>query len=448
MPKKIIGGVLLTAAALLFLPFRMGQALALSNLIIILFSFAWSLAARTSLTAERELKTVRNDAYHAVSLVTILKNSSRIPFPGIKYADSAPDLFFSTPPTALLHFPGKREITISSRLQGYRRGIYQAGPMELSGSDPLGLFPWKKQLPHTEVSVVIYPEIIPLSKPFSIHRGMIGGSSRTTDKAYEDVSRYLGLRDYQPGDPFRIISWKASAHRGKLQSMDYERTIHAPAWVVLETSRDAYPERHREAWIERAISAAASICTAYGAMGQPIGLLCSGSTQTAETANSVDRLTERDKSPSSQSHSQSHSHHLPLAPPPLLLQPGAGNGQMEAILSLLASISPAPTKALRTLLESFMLLRAVRSSHAPVSPAREKIFYIGPTLVDDDRARLLFLRNTGTAVDYHPIASRFTRLTWDTGLTSSGIRIAPLVEYGPDLFRETPQSADSKEAVP
>lgn len=427
MSKKMTGGVLLTAAALLFLPFRMGQALALANLIIMLFSYAWSLAARTSLTAERELKTVRNDAYHAVSLVTILKNSSRIPFPGIKYADSAPDLFFSTPPTALLHFPGKREITVSSRLQGYRRGVYQAGPMELSGSDPLGLFPWKKQLPHTEVSIVIYPEIIPLRKPFSIHRGMIGGSSRTTDKAYEDVSRYLGLRDYQPGDPFRIISWKASARRGKLQSMDYERTIHAPAWVVLDTAREAYPERHREAWIERAISAAASICTAYGAAGQPIGLLCSGTSSSVEIANYYEILPESDKAP---------------PPSPLLLQPGAGSGQIEAILSLLASLSPA--KAYCKLLESFMLLRAETYLHIPVSPAGERIFYIGPTLVNEDRTRMIYLRNKGAVVDYHPVASHFAR---DTGLTASGVNIAPLIEFGPVLFREPPLPANSMEAA-
>ncbi len=427
MSKKMTGGVLLAVAALLFLPFRMGQVLAFADLIIMLFSYAWSSAARTSLTAARELNIVRIDAYHTVSLVTILKNSSRIPFPGIKYTDSAPDLFFSTPPTALLHIPGKREITVSSRLQGYRRGVYQAGPMELSGSDPLGLFPWKKKLPNTQVSVVIYPEIIPLAKPFSIQRGRIGGSSRTTDKAYEDVSRYLGMRDYQPGDPFRIINWKASARRGKLQTMDYERTIHAPAWVILDTAREAYPERHREAWIERAISAVASICTAYGAVGQPIGLLCSGTTPSAEIANYYEILPESDKAP---------------PPSPLLLQPGAGSGQIEAILSLLASLSPA--KAYRKLLESFMLLRAETSLHIPVSPAGERIFYIGPTLFNEERTRMIFLRKRGAAVDYHPAASRFED---DTELRASGVAISPLIEYGPDLFRAQLLPASRKEAV-
>jgi uncharacterized protein (DUF58 family) len=144
----------------------------------------------------------------------------------------------------------------------------------LRGSDPLGVFPWKKQ-PREAQKLIVYPEVAPVVLP--VRSGLPAGSIRVESRVYEDVTRYRSLREYLPGDDFRRISWKVSARTGRLYSVDYLPTLYAPVLILLSLNREDYPARYRYHWVERAAVLAASLVVHFLALKQEVGFLACAS---------------------------------------------------------------------------------------------------------------------------------------------------------------------------
>lgn len=90
------------------------------------------------------------------------------------------------------------------------RGWYYPAPVRISTNWPFGLFHAWSYL-HSDVRVLIYPR--PESPATPLPRvpdpGRIGGA----DPGDEDLR---SLREYQIGDPTRLVAWKASARTGDL----------------------------------------------------------------------------------------------------------------------------------------------------------------------------------------------------------------------------------------
>ncbi|MBC8452794.1 MAG: DUF58 domain-containing protein [Spirochaetes bacterium] len=130
------------------------------------------------------------------------------------------------------------------------------------------------QFTKTAVEIIIYPEIVSFNRPLT--HGTTGGPTPVSNMVYEDHNQYRGMRDYVPGDPLRTINWKASARFSTLQTMEYSNTLSAPACILLDLTAAGYPAKHRNAWIERAVSLTASLTAFYISTGQPMGLLANG----------------------------------------------------------------------------------------------------------------------------------------------------------------------------
>ncbi len=90
------------------------------------------------------------------------------------------------------------------------RGWYLPEPMRISTTWPFGLFYAWSWL-HSDLRVLVYPraENPPAPLPKTPDPGRMGGA----DPGDEDLR---SLRDYQPGDPLRMVAWKASARTGEL----------------------------------------------------------------------------------------------------------------------------------------------------------------------------------------------------------------------------------------
>jgi uncharacterized protein (DUF58 family) len=90
------------------------------------------------------------------------------------------------------------------------RGWYAPSPVRISTTWPFGLFYAWSYL-HSDVQVLVYPRAetpaVPL--PRMPDPGRISGA----DPGDEDLR---SLREYQPGDPTRLVAWKASARTGEL----------------------------------------------------------------------------------------------------------------------------------------------------------------------------------------------------------------------------------------
>lgn len=90
------------------------------------------------------------------------------------------------------------------------RGWYTPEPVRISTTWPFGLFYAWSWL-HSDVRVLVYPraETPPQPLPRLPDPGRISGA----DPGDEDLR---SLRDYQRGDPLRLVAWKASARTGEL----------------------------------------------------------------------------------------------------------------------------------------------------------------------------------------------------------------------------------------
>ncbi len=95
-------------------------------------------------------------------------------------------------------------------LPSVNRGWYAPAPVRISTNWPFGLFHAWSYL-HSDVKVLVYPrpESPPAPLPRTPDPGRIGGA----DPGDEDLR---SLREYQIGDPTRLVAWKASARTGEL----------------------------------------------------------------------------------------------------------------------------------------------------------------------------------------------------------------------------------------
>lgn len=93
---------------------------------------------------------------------------------------------------------------------GSVRGWYVPSPVRVSTGWPFGLyFAWAYL--HSDVRSLVYarPEHPPAPLPRAPDAGRLGGA----DPGEDDLR---SLRDYQPGDPLRLVAWKASARTDSL----------------------------------------------------------------------------------------------------------------------------------------------------------------------------------------------------------------------------------------
>jgi len=155
------------------------------------------------------------------------------------------------------------------------RGEYRLGPVRLESGDPFGIYPLVKVAP-LEGTMLVYPRIVPansLKLPLTDLFGMV--TIRRT--LYEDTSQTAGSRDYQSGDSFKRVHWKASARAGTLMTRSYESTTSLKLFLVLAVDGFSEGTPQDDDDFETAVTAVASLASAAYDLGAPIGLVCNAS---------------------------------------------------------------------------------------------------------------------------------------------------------------------------
>jgi len=170
--------------------------------------------------------------------------------------------------------PGERASRRVS-LQPVRRGYYVFQDAEIGMADPLGLSE-AERLHKSRDTVIVYPRVYPLDE-LGIQTREPYGALHALRGLIEDPLLIVGARDYQQGDAFRQIHWKATAHRGALQTRvcEFASDPTAIVWLNVSTFAEVWHGTDVER-MEWAVSVAASIAAWAHQTGAVVGLICNG----------------------------------------------------------------------------------------------------------------------------------------------------------------------------
>jgi len=213
-------------------------------------------------------------------------NGSRLPVLWMRLHDSVPaGLGPSSVFRHVLSLLPRERLKLGYSLTGRRRGYYPIGPLVTLGGDLLGSATYQHKYLHDDF-VIVYPRIVALQKlgfpsqsPF--------GALPSHERLFEDPSRIMGVRDYQPGDSLRRMDWKTSARVNSLQVRRYEPAIALETAVFLNLSGMDYALGHRREATELGIVVAASLAVHLGKQRQAVALISNGRDPLAESAGAA-----------------------------------------------------------------------------------------------------------------------------------------------------------------
>jgi uncharacterized protein (DUF58 family) len=143
------------------------------------------------------------------------------------------------------------------------RGEHVFHSFIIQTGDLLGLVE-KEKLLINENKIIVYPAYTELLyRPFENYFDQ--GMTASRERVQRDTTLAIGVRDYQPGDRFSWINWKASAKRNEIMTKEFEQRQSHDVFVVM----DCVPDKHFEA----IVSFTASLTRAVLKKGAQTGLL-------------------------------------------------------------------------------------------------------------------------------------------------------------------------------
>ncbi len=152
-----------------------------------------------------------------------------------------------------------RRIRRKHKVVCMRRGVYRLDTVSVSAGDLFGMGDQQRSFP-VDTAITVYPNVIDMADvPLPSH----GWQGDVTVRRWivEDPFIIAGVREYQSGDPMNRIHWKATARTGAMQVYKHDYTAEQRLVVYLNVEdRETIKEFvHKEEWIERGISYAATI---------------------------------------------------------------------------------------------------------------------------------------------------------------------------------------------
>lgn len=115
-----------------------------------------------------------------------------------------------------------------------RLGTFQWPALTLRVRGPLGLASWTRKA-DAAYEARVTPDLL---REMPAAQGL-GGAGQRVSPRRGSGTELLQLRRYQPGDPPRIIDWKASARAQRLVSRDFAEDQHLEVIVVIDAGRSS-----------------------------------------------------------------------------------------------------------------------------------------------------------------------------------------------------------------
>ena len=260
---------LVTASATGFdLFLRLAYILALAA--IISFWLNWSTMRGLSVTVDR--RTRRASVGDTVEERITVRSSGSLPRGILEVKDMTDMPGFVG--GAALSVPGNGFRSWLVQAPARKRGMYTLGPVQITNSDPFGLFQRELQMGST-APLTVYPRVVRLPT-FVLPPADLTGESSLQKRTHDLTPHASSVREYAFGDSLSRIHWNSTARLGRLISKEFDLGRASDVWVVLDLQRDVQAGELEESTDEYGVTAAASVSQKYLGAELPVGLIAHG----------------------------------------------------------------------------------------------------------------------------------------------------------------------------
>nr|WP_263323781.1 DUF58 domain-containing protein [Neobacillus sp. Marseille-Q6967] len=232
-----------------------------------LYCVALSFYSMNELEVTRVILKTDYNAGEPLKVTVSIKRNNKFPLFYLLVSDELDDSlkFFDQKTKAkALILPGlKKEFTYDYMIEDLPRGEHFFHNISLRMGDPLGLIEKEKTVP-LENKIIVYPAYTELLYR-QFENQFDQGMTASRERVQRDTSMAVGVRDYQPGDRFSWINWKATAKRNEIMTKEFEQRKSHDVVVVM----DCVPDKR----FEPIVTFTASLLRAILKRGAQTGLL-------------------------------------------------------------------------------------------------------------------------------------------------------------------------------
>lgn len=256
---------------------RIPRELYLIVAIIIAYIMVMRVLVEFSARAIHKLKVVRIYEKPLIEgreakFTTRIINPTLYPIPYIEISDNYPSTFVKVGGANVSSgiIPAKGYIELSYTLIP-RIGTHEFTGVEVIARDLLGLFYYRTIIPGSRELVKVRPKPMPLP-PRAIGRWVSTSLGLSKARIKGLGQEFMGLREYVPGDDYRLIEWKAFARHNKPFVKEFEKEASLNLVIVLDASPAMYHGVLGRTMLEEAVRVIAGVGQVTSQKGDWIGL--------------------------------------------------------------------------------------------------------------------------------------------------------------------------------
>ncbi|MCG3222487.1 MAG: DUF58 domain-containing protein [Candidatus Heimdallarchaeota archaeon] len=237
----IIGGVMLIFSVLLGLPFyRLG-------------------ANPKSIEIRRRVSKPKAFAGDYMYIEVTARNRSVNQLPTVEIYDAIPEVFDLVLGENFIvtQLNPRQSVSYGYVVRIPIRGLFEIGPTKVIIRDRMGFYATEGEI-KTKTEILVYPSYEDVKKLEMIGRkrqlGVLFGFHRTKIRGMG--TDFWGIRQYQTGDAFKFIDWKAFSRSGKMMVREYESEENIRVVILLDSSASMGAGLPRNTKLEYAIRSA------------------------------------------------------------------------------------------------------------------------------------------------------------------------------------------------
>lgn len=170
------------------------------------------------------------------------------------------------------------KITRTHQVKCLKRGYYKVSSLAVSVHDLFGLVSVSENEVIVRADIIVYPKLLD-PELFSLPCHSLMGNLIVRRWISEDPFLLSGIREYEPGDPMKIVHWKATAKTGELKVNQYEYSSNTRLLLILnvESSEEQWGREGDTSPIEYGISLCATLAMKAISNGMEAGFAANGS---------------------------------------------------------------------------------------------------------------------------------------------------------------------------